>query len=141
MLKNLPQLILMIFLAILTMYYLLKDGKKLFYRITDASPLKNRHRKLLVKQFSEMTSAIIFGSIVIALVQGAVATLGFWIAGVDGFLWWGLMTIFTGLIPFVGAWLVWFPVSLYLAGAGYLTGDPNILWRALFLFLYRKEKI
>lgn len=133
---NLPNVLLMIALAIFTMYYLLKDGKDLFFRITDASPLKKHHRELLVTNFSEMTGAIVYGTLVIALAQGVLATVAYWIAGVDAFLMWGLITTFAALIPFIGAWFVWFPISIFMAGAGYLSGDTGMMLSAGFLFLF-----
>lgn len=133
---GIPQQILMVFLAVFTMYYLLKDGKDLFKKLVDSTPLHNKHRVHLTKRFCDVTHAIIFGSIIIAVIQGAVAALGLWIAGVTGFLWWGLITIFAALIPFVGAWFVWFPISLYLGLVGYVTHDNSLLFGGIFLLIY-----
>jgi predicted PurR-regulated permease PerM len=133
---NLPHLLLMVFVAIFTMFYLIRDGGKIFRRIINAIPLQKKHNQKIIKQFSEVTNAIIFGSIVIAIVQGVVAAIGFWIFGIESFLMWGVITTFAALVPFVGPWLVWFPASLYLIGTGYLSGESGLIIRGILLAVY-----
>jgi len=133
---NLPMKVLLVVLAIFTMFYALRDGKEFCKRIMCATPLQKKHQKVILKQFNDVTAAVIFGSIIIAFIQGILATFGFWVAGVSGFLWWGLITMFFALIPFIGAWIVWFPAALYLGIAGYMGGDTSMMFSAGFLFLY-----
>lgn len=133
---NLPMKVLLVFLAIFTMFYALRDGKEFAKRIVAATPLRKRHQTTILKQFNDVTAAVIFGSIIIALVQGILATFGFWVVGISGFLWWGLITMFFALIPFIGAWIVWFPASLYLAVSGYVGGETAMMFSGIFLFFY-----
>ena len=58
--------------------------------------------------------AVIHGSLVVALVQGLLAGLAFWILGVPFAALWGVVTAFVALLPVGGSTLVSIPASIYL---------------------------
>ena len=65
-----------------------------------------------------MIRATVKGSIVVAIVQGVLGGLIFWLLGIQGALLWGAVMAVLSLLPAVGAGLVWLPVSLYLLFTG-----------------------
>jgi predicted PurR-regulated permease PerM len=69
------------------------------------------------------------GTLFIALIQGLLAGVGFWIFGLPQPALWGTLTIITALVPVVGTALIWLPASIYLFSTG-VTG------MALGLFLW-----
>lgn len=54
----------------------------------------------------------------LALIQGGIATIGYWIFGVPNLLLFGLLTSFATIIPIVGTMIVWVPIVIYLALSG-----------------------
>lgn len=133
---SLPSVILSLLVVLFTVYYCLKDGGDFLKRATKVAPLKVHHQEEITKQFSDVTKAIIYGSFVVALVQGTLGAFGLWIFGIKSFLWWGVIMTFFALIPFIGTWVVWFPASIYLGLTGYLQGETGLLWRGIGLFFY-----
>ena len=53
-----------------------------------------------------------------ALAQGALGGLAFWLLGIHAPLLWAVVMAFLSLLPAVGAALVWVPVAIYLLATG-----------------------
>lgn len=133
---SLPHLVLRFMVTLFTTYYLLVDGPQLMKRLATTIPLKVHHQDQVIKQFGDVTYALIYGTLIVALIQGAIAAFGFWLFGVKGFLWWGVVTTFFALVPFVGTALIWVPISAFLVLSGYVGGEQSIMLSGLGLFLY-----
>jgi predicted PurR-regulated permease PerM len=58
------------------------------------------------------------GTILVAIVQGALGGLIFWLLGIHAPVLWGVVMAFLSLVPAVGAAVVWLPVALYLLATG-----------------------
>ena len=54
----------------------------------------------------------------LAVIQGGVAMIGYWIFGAPNILFAGFLTCFASIIPMVGTALVWFPIAVYMALIG-----------------------
>lgn len=133
---SLPRVLLGLFVTLFTTYYLLTEGKEIVNRIAKVIPLKVHHQEQVVNQFADVTYALIYGSFIVALVQGSLGAFGFWLFGIKGFLWWGIVTTFFALVPFVGTGLIWAPMSAFLLLTGYLQGEPSLMLRGIGLFFY-----
>jgi len=107
-------LALMVYLA----FFLLRDGTKLVDLMIRALPLGDARERLLFAKFAEVTRATVKGNLLIAIIQGALGGLIFWILGITGALLWGVVMAIVSLIPAIGASLVWVPVAIYLAAVG-----------------------
>lgn len=99
-------------------FFLLRDGKTLVNLIIKALPLGDEREHALFTKFAEVTRATVKGNLVVAIVQGALGGIIFWILDIPGPLLWGVVMAFLSLIPAVGAAIIWFPVSLYLYATG-----------------------
>lgn len=110
-------LALMLYLA----FFLLRDGSKLVELIIHALPLGDERERLLFAKFAEVTRATVKGNLLIAIVQGALGGIIFWILGIKGAVLWGVVMAIVSLIPAVGAALVWVPAAIYLAAIGDVT--------------------
>lgn len=107
-------LVLMLYVA----YFLLRDGRKLVDMLIRALPMGDDRERLLFTKFAEVTRATVKGNLVVALVQGALGGIIFWILDIPGALLWGVVMAILSLIPAVGAGLVWAPVAIYLFAVG-----------------------
>jgi len=101
-------------------FFLLRDGRQLTKTVAEAVPLRREHRHALAENFITVTRATIKGSIVVAIVQGALGGLLFSALGIQGALLWGVIMGFLSLIPAIGTGLVWVPVAIYLLVTGAL---------------------
>ncbi|MBI4146285.1 AI-2E family transporter [Candidatus Woesearchaeota archaeon] len=135
-LVSLPGIMVQLLVTLFTTYYLLTDGPALTARLAKIIPLKVHHQDQVVKQFGDVAHALIYGSLIVALFQGALAAFGFWLFGVKGFLWWGVITTFFALVPFVGTAMIWVPISTFLIISGYASGEQGLIWSGIGLFIY-----
>ncbi|WP_267681980.1 AI-2E family transporter [Nannocystis sp. SCPEA4] len=102
-------------LALFVMFYLFRDGLTIRDALANAIPLRNAPTRALLLRVREVVAASIYGGVVIAVIQGILGGLAFWVLGVPSALLWGLVMIFMSLI---GAFLVWVPAAIYLAVQG-----------------------
>lgn len=117
-------------------YFLFNDGEKIVQKIVDWLPIRKKAIKKLIDRFEKVTYAVVFGSLFVALAQGFVAIIGFYIFGVPLPIFWGVMAAFFSFIPPVGTAIIWVPASLYMILTGYFTNDYIILSKGIGLFVY-----
>lgn len=99
-------------------YTFLVDGRRAYDWFLERSPIPRAHFMRLGAAFVETGRGLMIGVGLTALLQGAVATIGYVVIGVPQALVLGLVTVFTSLIPSVGSGLVWVPVTIGLAATG-----------------------
>jgi len=117
-------------------YFLFQDGEKIIQKIVGWLPIRKKTVQKLMDQFEKITYTVVFGQLFVALAQGFVAVIGFYIFGVPLPIFLGVITAFFALIPAVGTAIIWVPASLYMVLIGYLTNDPVILSKGIGLFVY-----
>jgi predicted PurR-regulated permease PerM len=66
-----------------------------------------------------MIRASVHGVLVIAVIQGSLAGLAFWVLGIPSPLLWTLVMIILSTIPIAGSFLVWIPAAIYLLATGH----------------------
>ncbi|MEC7815474.1 MAG: AI-2E family transporter [Pseudomonadota bacterium] len=99
-------------------FFLIRDGHKLVELLIKALPLGDERERLLFAKFAEVTRATVKGNLLIAIIQGALGGIIFWILGITGALLWGVVMAIVSLLPAVGAAIVWVPAAIYLAAVG-----------------------
>ncbi len=112
--------IVQMFFVIFTMYYLFRDGDKIFAAVRDALPLEQERATAIMARTQEVIGASVYGVFIIAIIQGTLGGLAFWTLGLPSAIVWGVAMIFLSMIPMLGAFLVWVPAAIYLA----VTGHP-----------------
>ncbi|MGN5374472.1 MAG: AI-2E family transporter [Sphingomonas hengshuiensis] len=99
-------------------YFLLRDGDRIGPAVVRALPLEPQIAHRLSDKFVAVVRATIKGSGVVALVQGALGAITFWIVGLPAALLWGVVMAIVALLPAVGPALIWTPVAIYLLATG-----------------------
>lgn len=108
------------------LFFLLKDGAYLVNVILEALPLSKYVKHHLFMKFAAVSRATVKGTVVVAVVQGALGALAFWITGIEGILLWGALIAFLSLIPAVGSAIIWVPAAIFFFASG-------VLWKGLFI--------
>ncbi len=122
-LKGLSTFVFGFFFTLLSLYYLFKDGDHLLSRLKEIAPLPPKQRDLLIHRFTQMVQATIYGGILVAMVQGIVGGVAFWLLGLPSPVFWGTAMAFLSFIPVGGTALIWGPAALILILQGiYLKG-------------------
>jgi len=117
------------FVMLISMFFMLKDGKKIIGWIVEIMPFENKYVEGILNQFSITTNAIIRGILLTAFVQGIIAIIGFYLVGFISPIILGFFTMLSALIPFVGTSTVTIPIAIYY----YLKGDIS---SSIFLFMW-----
>jgi predicted PurR-regulated permease PerM len=124
------------FVMLYILFFLFRDGEQLTQSIARAIPLHPQHTRRLLTQFATVVRATVKGNIVVALVQGALGSIAFWVLGLPGAALWGAVMALLSLLPAVGAALVWGPIALYYFFSGALVqGIGLTLWGAFVIGL------
>lgn len=121
-----------LFLSMLISFYLLRDGKEIIAYIIKLSPLQDIDDKKAMQRMVGAIRGVIFGVVVIALVQSIMTMLGLTLFGVDRAVLFGFIAAFAALIPGVGAGvLVFAPLTIYFVVTGhYATALGVGIWGA-----------
>lgn len=113
------QILISLAVMLYLLFFLFRDGKSLAYRVRKAIPLDDRRTDHIVSKFVSVVKATVRGNVVIAVIQGSLGGVTFWLLGIEAPLLWGVVMAVLSLLPAVGAFLVWAPFAAYLL----LTGE------------------
>jgi predicted PurR-regulated permease PerM len=102
-------------------YTFLLEGPRISRWLLQHSPLSRGNFHRLSSVFEEVGRGLIIGVGLTAMLQGAVATVGYLLCSVPQPLVLGLATVFASLVPSVGSGLVWAPVAAGL----WISGRPG----------------
>lgn len=133
---SIPTILLNIFVAFFTTFYLFRDGDKVIEKAKGLMPLKSQHQKKMLYELDETTYAIIYGSLLIAVIQGAVGAFGFFLFGISSPITWGILIAIFALVPFIGTAFIWLPVSAVLIVQGFSTNSQSTIMRGIGLLLF-----
>lgn len=111
-------LVIELFVMLYAMYFFLMDGPSILSRILYFMPLTLADERRLVAQFVSVTRATIKGSILVGLIQGALAGGAFFVLGLPGAAFWTTVMAVLSVIPVVGSAIVWGPAAIILATTG-----------------------
>jgi len=132
--SGLAKTIFSFFLSMIALYYFLKDGHKLRSRLMELIPLKSRYSEEIMKDFLKAINSIVKGALIVALVQGILAGLGYLVFGVPQPALLSAATMIAALIPLFGTSLVAVPASIYLFAIGNIyQGIGLFLWSMLIV--------
>jgi predicted PurR-regulated permease PerM len=105
-------------LMFFVLYYMLFHGKKMETYLNDITPLRESNREMLATETIVMIRANAIGIPLLAVIQGLVAMLGYYIFGIKDYGVWGFLTGVASLIPIVGTGIIWVPLTIYLFASG-----------------------
>jgi len=101
------------------LYFFFKDGPFWVKRVLEILPLGTSKENYLLRKFSEMTRAVFKGSFAIAVIQGALGGILFWVVGIPSPVVWAALMMLLAFIPAIGPALIWAPAAAIL----FLTGN------------------
>lgn len=98
--------------VVFTLFFFLRDRTAILDAVRDFLPLSDENATAVFRRVRDVIVAAVIGGGAVAITQGVLAALGFWVLGVPLPLLWGVATATFSLIPFVGAAGVWVPAVL-----------------------------
>jgi predicted PurR-regulated permease PerM len=124
--------VLQLFVCLYAMFFFLVDGPRILRLVLYYVPLHSNEEEQLLERFVSVTRATLKGSLLIGLIQGSLAGIAFWVVGVPGAAFWGMIMVVLSILPAIGSAIVWVPTVIYL----FLSGESGaalglLLWCAL----------
>jgi predicted PurR-regulated permease PerM len=116
-------------LMLFLLFYLLRDGAAILEATLGLVPVAGHRKTALVTHIREVTRAVVFGTLVTAIVQGVSVAIGFAVLGLPSPVVFGALAAILSVVPLGGTAFVWGPAALWLL----LTGRGVA---ALLLFLW-----
>ena len=108
-----------VLLVLFTLFFFLRDGAAFCYRLRRLLPMDPEHQERLFTNIVNAVTAVVHGCLVVAMIQGFLAGLAYWVLGVPYAIVWGVATAFFALLPVGGSTIVTIPVTIYL----FMQGD------------------
>jgi len=115
------------FLMMYFLFFLLRDGPAIGRTVFHVLPLGDEREQGLFINFSRITRSIFKGTLVIAVIQGTIGGVLFWIAGIDGALLWAVIMMLLSVIPAIGPTIIWLPAGIILLLTGALWQGALVL--------------
>jgi len=130
---NIPSLLLPFLLQfavfLFTFYFAIRDSEELKKYISTLSPFSKKTEIKFLKELRGITNAIVFGQVLIGIIQGIALGIGLFVLGIPNALISTFIACIVSIIPVLGSWFVWLPMGIFLI----LT---NQTFAGIFLILY-----
>ncbi|MCK5321063.1 AI-2E family transporter [Candidatus Pacearchaeota archaeon] len=128
-LVNLPSFLLQFSVFLFVFYFTIRDLDKLKEYLSNLSPFSKPTGGKFMEEFKGITHALIFGQILIGIIQGLAVGICLFFLGVPKALVLTFIACIVSIIPVLGSWLVWLPVGIFLI----VTGNT---FSGFFILLY-----
>ena len=114
-------------LAAIFLFPFLRYGDEFRRGAISLLPLPPSRARELAFAINQGVIADIYGMVAVAIIEGSLIGLGFWITGVRSALLWGATATVLSCLPFIGVSLIWIPACIFLALRGMLTSAAVLL--------------
>jgi len=104
-----------VLITLFLLFYFLRDKRRILRVIAQFVPLAPSETAQVRDEIHDTISAVVFGTLAVAVVQGTLGGLMFWWLGLPGPMLWGAIMAVLAILPVFGAALIWVPAALYLA--------------------------
>lgn len=115
---NFPIIFLQFLVVFATFFFVLRDKETIMSYIKSLMPFSKEVENKLIHSSREITISVIYGQVVVGMIQGIIVGAGFFIFNVPNPLFLMLLAVLAGIFPLIGTALVWIPVIIYLFIAG-----------------------
>ncbi|PIN87691.1 hypothetical protein COV12_02515 [Candidatus Woesearchaeota archaeon CG10_big_fil_rev_8_21_14_0_10_32_24] len=135
-LLGVPQIIIGLFVSFVSMYYFLKDGKRFVQKLNRFFSTDEEKYGYVLSRLKRIMHGIVYGYGLVAVIQGVLGGFGFFIFGVSSPVFWGMVIGILGLVPLIGAGMVWIPAVLILIFQGIFQNSSSMIARGIGLAIY-----
>lgn len=118
--------------TVMLLYFIFRDGDSFIVKLRSSSLIPAEDIDVFVRETGGVISAVIYGVIFTAMLQGVLGGIGFWVTGLPAPVLFGAIMFILAIIPFAGTALVWGPAAIYLLYYGMIgKGIFLIIWGLL----------
>lgn len=107
------------FIAFFILFFFFRDGREMLRRASVMLPLRKEQARRLFARVQNTLNAIVYGTLTMAALQGALTGLAFWVLGVTSPVLWAMVTALCALLPVIGTAFVLLPAISMLVFSGH----------------------
>jgi predicted PurR-regulated permease PerM len=107
-----------VLITFFSLFFFLRDRDTMLKMLRSLAPLSRREADRMLGRVTDTIRATVFGTLVVAAIQGALGGLMFWWLGLPGPVLWGSVMALLSVVPVLGAFIVWIPAAIFLAIGG-----------------------
>ncbi len=116
-------------LVLFITFFMFLQGDDFIAAIKRLSPLESVHNDEILRETEATIKATLWGTVIVAFVQGTLGGVGFLMVGLPQPAFWGTVMIPASVIPVVGSTIIWGPAAVYLLATGHIAkGVVLLLW-------------
>lgn len=104
--------------AIFILFFCIRDRQFFLNQTRNLVPLAAEATDRVMARANDAIHGTVYGTFLTAVIQGIMGGLVFWAVGLPSPVLWGVIMTILGILPFVGAVLVWAPAAIFLASEG-----------------------
>ena len=105
-------------ITLFCLYYFFRDRGTALGELRSLVPLSETETDEVFARVADTIHATIYGTLLVALAQGALGGLMFWWLGLPSPVLWGVVMALLAVVPWLGAFIVWVPAAAFLALEG-----------------------
>jgi len=109
---SLPGFFFTFFVTLFVAYYLLADWDRFKSHLERVIPFGDK--KIILENFSNTTSKLVYGTLLIGIIDFILAVIGFNIAGLKFSFFFAFLILLAAFIPALGTPMIWIPIFLFL---------------------------
>ena len=111
---NFPTIFLQLIVTFFTFFFVLRDKDIIVSYLQSILPFSKDIEKKLFESSKGITSSVIYGQVIIGMIQGLIVGLGLFIFNIPNALFLTLLASLAGIFPIIGTTIVWLPIVIYL---------------------------
>jgi len=115
---NFTTIFLQMLIMFFTLFYVLRDKEELISYVESLSPFSKDVEKKIFKASNDVTMSVLYGQVVMGILQGIVVGISFFLFKVPNALLFTLLAALVGIFPIIGTAIIWIPVVIYLFVGG-----------------------
>jgi len=131
--SKIPGILLSFFVFIMSFFYFIKDGKKIWTWFKKILPLKSAEKKQVVTEIENYVHAFVNVWLLIAVLQGIIAAIGFYLFGLNYWVIAGFAAAILSVIPILGPYLIYIPTGLFMVASGDIATGVGLMTYGLAL--------
>jgi predicted PurR-regulated permease PerM len=128
-LGSISSLLVNTFISFFILFFFFRDGRRMLRRTSIILPLKKEQAQKLFARIQDTLNAIVFGTLAMAALQGALTGVALWILGVNSPVLWAIVTGLCALLPVIGTSIVLLPaISMLIFSGHWIKGVILLAW-------------
>ncbi|HWP43312.1 MAG TPA: AI-2E family transporter, partial [Blastocatellia bacterium] len=110
--------VIQLLITLFVLFYFFRDRRAILRTLRSMLPLSDSEVDKVLSRVTNTIYATIYGTFVVAMIQGALGGLMFWLLGLPAPVLWGVVMGLLSIVPVLGAFIVWIPAAVLLVLEG-----------------------